>query len=140
MYPEDLQKRAKVDQWLHWHHQNTRQFTLSIFAPVVRPDLKIPQNVIDAQLKGLKRSSMLMDKHLEGKTYFVGEKLSLADIALYGEMGQFDKHFLNKFDFTPFENLNAWLQRMKNVPAYEEAHKVMPMIKQLFERNTKSDL
>lgn len=77
---------------------------------------------------------------MEGKTYFVGEKLSLADIALYGEMGQFDKHFLNKFDFTPFENLNAWLQRMKNVPAYEEAHKVMPMIKQLFERNTKSDL
>ena len=24
-YPKDLQKRAKVDEYLHWHHNNLRR-------------------------------------------------------------------------------------------------------------------
>jgi glutathione S-transferase len=33
MYPKELPKRALVDQYLHWHHSNTRKITVVFFRP-----------------------------------------------------------------------------------------------------------
>ncbi len=33
-------------RYLHWHHRNTREITLRLFAPLVRPDLKIPADEV----------------------------------------------------------------------------------------------
>jgi glutathione S-transferase len=34
LYPKDPQVRARIHQYMNWHHQNTRRITLSLFAPV----------------------------------------------------------------------------------------------------------
>ena len=34
MYPKDPVERARVQEYLHWHHRNTREITLALFAPV----------------------------------------------------------------------------------------------------------
>ena len=137
LYPKDLKTRALIDQWLHWHHQNTRNFTLTVFAPVARPDLKIPDSVVQQQQRTLAKVAKLLDQHLKEKSYMVADKLSLADIALYGDLGQLDSHFLDEFDFTKYPNLNAWMKRMQTVPKYDEAHQVMPGLKTFFEKAKK---
>ena len=47
LYPTtDLKKRAAVDEYLHWHHRNTRNITVAFFAPVVRLDIKMSADVV----------------------------------------------------------------------------------------------
>lgn len=68
LYPTDLEARAKVDQYLHWHHQNTREFAVRLFAPNVRKDLKFPPGHVE----GAKIVIPRVLKHIEGwltKTY-----------------------------------------------------------------------
>ncbi|KAJ0389222.1 hypothetical protein P43SY_011656 [Pythium insidiosum] len=36
LYPTDLQARAKVDEYLHWHHTTVRMFTTQIVRPFLR--------------------------------------------------------------------------------------------------------
>jgi hypothetical protein len=40
-YPVDIQRRAAVDFFLAWHHRNTRELTIALFAPLLRPDLNV---------------------------------------------------------------------------------------------------
>jgi glutathione S-transferase len=57
----------------------------------------------------------LMDEHLADRCYFVGERLSLADIALYaythvaGEGG---------FDLSAYPAVRRWLGRVRAEPGY----------------------
>lgn len=57
----------------------------------------------------------LMDRHLEGRDWFVGEGPSLADISLFaythvaGEGG---------FDMTPFPAIGAWVERLASLPRF----------------------
>jgi glutathione S-transferase len=57
----------------------------------------------------------VMEGHLARRTFFVGERYTIADIALYaythvaGEGG---------FDLGPYENVRAWLARVAAQPGY----------------------
>ena len=57
----------------------------------------------------------VMDEHLARQSYFVGDRVSLADIALYaythvaGEGG---------FDLSAFPSVQAWLHRVASLPAH----------------------
>jgi glutathione S-transferase len=50
LYPADPKQRAPVDEYLHWHHSNTRSISGGFFAPVVRQDLKSPPGVVEAHV------------------------------------------------------------------------------------------
>ena len=51
LYPTDLAERAAVDEYLHWHHTNTRSISGAYFAPAVRRDLKFPAGVVELHTK-----------------------------------------------------------------------------------------
>lgn len=61
----------------------------------------------------------LMDEYLAGRAFFVGERLSLADVALYaythvaGEGG---------FDLADYPAVGRWLDRLVAAPGYVEMH------------------
>lgn len=56
-----------------------------------------------------------MERHLGARTFFVGERYTIADIALYasthvaGEGG---------FDLSPYPGVRAWLKRVSEQPGY----------------------
>eukprot|EP00729_Bicosta_minor_P015662 gene15662-6182_t len=130
LYPTDLEARAKVDQYLHWHHQNTREFAVRLFAPNVRKDLKFPPGHVE----GAKIVIPRVLKHIEGwltKTDFVaGPSLTLADIVMFQEVGQVKPEHANLWDMTGqvvralYPALQAWFSRMKQVPYYSEINVV----------------
>ena len=35
LYPTDLQTRSRIDQYLAWHHSNTRKITTDLFRPLL---------------------------------------------------------------------------------------------------------
>ncbi len=53
----------------------------------------------------------VMDQHLQHRDYFVGERASIADIALYGYTHVADE---GGFNLKPFGAVTRWLDRVKN--------------------------
>ena len=89
LYPKDPRKRAIMNQFLHYHHENTRTFTIALFAPVLRPDLKIPPEKVEQDKKQLQKIAGILEGQLQktGK-FIVGNDLTLADFVVYGELGK----------------------------------------------------
>ena len=50
LYPQNPEARAKVDDFLHYHHRNIKEATLAFFAPMARPDLGLSEDVIGLSL------------------------------------------------------------------------------------------
>ena len=146
LYPpniqEDIQARALVQQYLHFHHSSTRLATFKLMAPHVtvvfgaalppgnrhhltgvgsqsptRVDpLSAGQKTI-AQVVGMLDSSYFR----AGAPFLCGTSVpTIADIACYGELGQL--RWAGLFEFTAFPRVSAWLDEMTRLPAHDAVH------------------
>jgi glutathione S-transferase len=59
----------------------------------------------------------LLDDHLSAREFFVADRYTIADIAIYGYTHLADEAGL---DVTPFRRLRAWLARVEGQPGYVE--------------------
>ena len=59
----------------------------------------------------------LLDQHLTTHEFFVGDRYTIADIAIYGYT-----HLAHEasLDMQPYANLRAWLERVQQQPGYIE--------------------
>ena len=57
----------------------------------------------------------LMETHLTGRVFFVGERYSIADIALYAYTHVADE---GGFDLAPYANIRAWLEHVRSQPKH----------------------
>jgi glutathione S-transferase len=117
LIPTDRYDRALMDQWLFWEQYShetaiaVRRFHLTF--------LKTPADKLDPGLmeKG-ERALAVMNGHLQTQTYFVAERLTLADIALvaYTRMAH-----EGGFDLARWPAVEAWVRRVErdlNLPPY----------------------
>ncbi len=126
LYPADHQQRAKVDWYLHYHHRNVRDASIGLVAPKIRKDLNIPETTQAAALATLTGALRSLEAGwLASGDYLMGDNLSLADIAAYVEIGQLQPQFTNVFDFSPYPNVQRWLQTMQAVPGHDTVHTVL---------------
>ncbi len=115
--PDDRRQRAEILQWMFFeqysHEPNiaTVRFWITHAVPVTPLiDLSMPAK----RAQGVAALGV-MEGHLAQRTFFVGERYTIADIALYaythvaGEGG---------FDLAPFENVRAWLARVAAQPGH----------------------
>jgi len=129
VYPEAAESRAQVDWYLHFHHRNVREASLGLVAPKIRKDLDIPESsqlaaraTLTNALKGLESGWLARSR------YLAGDALTLADFAAYVEIGQLQPCFTNVYDFSPFPNVQRWLQAMQQVPGHDEVHVVLAQL------------
>jgi glutathione S-transferase len=110
LIPADAFERAKMYQWLFWE-----QYSHEPAIAVLRFQkfyLKKTDSEIDPNLRPrCLRVLSLMDEHLEGLRYFVGAKLSLADIALVAY-----SRFSHQagIDLKQYSNVAAWVRRVED--------------------------
>lgn len=79
--PEDPRQRAQVEQWLDWQATSFTPSMRNAFWQLFRsanPD----RAVIAASVKAGEAMAAILDHHLEERTYVVGERFGIADIAL----------------------------------------------------------
>jgi glutathione S-transferase len=117
LIPADPFTRALMFQWLFWE-----QYSHETAIAVLRFQkfyLKKPDSEIDPNLRPrCLRVLALMDEHLEGRRYFVGESLSLADIALVAYT-----RFAHQagLDLTQYPQVQRWVRRIEHYLSIEHA-------------------
>lgn len=119
LVPEDRWDRADMLRWMFFEQYNhepnvaTLRFWLAFVGEAHLSDQRRAQ--IPAKRIAGEDALALMDEHLAGRDWFVGEACSLADISLYAythvaEAGGFRLH--------DHPNVCAWLDRVAKVPGY----------------------
>lgn len=135
LYPfHEGQKRAKVDEILHWHHSNTRAITTSIL-PLINPGLaaKLPADYREINKKIAIKSLRKLEQKLSqsGGDYLCGSKVTIADLCVYADVGQVspkwklgDHLFLAHLDLSGLDRVKKWMETIeKEVPSYVPVHK-----------------
>ena len=119
LLPHDLRRRADVLRWQFWSvaHFN-KAFGTVAFEAVVKPILKIGPSddaAVDAAKLELARFAPVLDGHLQGREFLVGNAITLADYAMI-KLEPYQAKI--PFDWSPFPDLNAYFERMRRVEAW----------------------
>jgi glutathione S-transferase len=116
LVPSDPVHRAQVLQWMffeqysHEPYVATPRFILKHLPADSPRRAELPQ-----RLERGRAALAVMDQHLKGKRFFVGERYSIADIALYAYTHVADEATL---DLTPYPNVIAWMGRVADRPRH----------------------
>ena len=115
------EERFQVLQWMFWSGEQWRTFTTTLFnervgkmvmgAPKDESLIKFAEGKIRAAAK-------VLDRHLEGRKFMVGNAFTLADVDIAAPFSQADRA---KLPFKEYPNLIAWHDNLlRSVPAWAE--------------------
>jgi glutathione S-transferase len=116
LVPADRYERAQMLQWMFFE-----QYDLEPSIAVARFWVSIsgtPERWAE-QLQGKReagnRTLAAMERHLDGRAFLVGERYTLADIALYGYTHVADE---GGFDLGRYPAVRRWLERVRSQPGH----------------------
>ncbi len=114
--PEDRYERAQVLQWM-FYEQYDLEPTIAVvrfwLAYSGRPEAFADQ--VEAKRAAGQRVLEALEKHLASRAFLVGERYTLADIAVYGYTHVAEE---GGFDLAPLPALRAWLDRVAAQPGH----------------------
>src|SRR5262245_6913289 len=70
---------------------------------------------LDERMAAGYRALAAMEKHIDGRAFFVGETLTLADIVLYAYTHVADE---GGFQLEPYPGVQSWLDRVATTPGH----------------------
>jgi len=113
LYPQNLEKRAAVDQWLdfvsvHVFHAMSRVLFNRAFAPMMGE--KVDEESILVGLKFIDKYLPVLDKQLEKNKYLAGDELTLADINLLAVLDTFP---LMQVSLDAYNNVTKWQKQLQ---------------------------
>jgi glutathione S-transferase len=115
-WPAGRLERAQVLRWLFWeqysHEPNVA--TLRHWALHPSPDEERLRLLPRKREQGT-RALSIMEAHLAGKGWFVGEQPTIADLALYAYTHVAPE---GGFDLAPLPSVRAWLARVAALPGH----------------------
>jgi glutathione S-transferase len=122
---KDADERREVLRWLFYdNHKFTNFFATWRFMKSFAATA--PDPAVAAFLKGrIDNAFGVVDKHLAGREYIVGEDLTIADMSLSGYMffpADESGYVLEE----RFPNLAAWRDRLKQAPGWGDPYEVLP--------------
>ena len=125
--PEDRIERAEALQWMFFeqHSLEPNLGAARFWLTMVKGGRELQSHGLEDWMEKGYQALGVMEKHLETHRFFVDDRYSVADIALYAYT-----HVAHEsdFDLTPFPAVRAWLKRVAAQPAYiGMAHRVQTM-------------
>jgi glutathione S-transferase len=121
LVPEDRFDRADMLRWMFWEQYNhepnvaTMRFWVAFVGVEALSDTQ--RAMIPAKREAGEAALTLMDEHLARRAFFVGERLSLADIALYAYTHVAEE---GGFALGAYPAVTAWLDRVTAEPGHVE--------------------
>lgn len=115
--PEDRIERAETMQWMYFE-QHAIAATIGqayFWLTLVRGGRELQEHNLEEWMETGHRSLRIMDRHLADHDYFVANRYTIADIALYAYT-----HIAAEadFDLTPFPSIQRWLGRIAREPGH----------------------
>jgi len=115
-FPPDAWERAQVMQWLFFeqysHEPNVATSRFWVRHTEITPERRTR---LDEKIRLGHAALGVMDRHLDARTFFVGERLSIADIALYAYTHVADEA---GFELERYPAIERWLCRVRDTPGY----------------------
>ncbi|MGA6971048.1 MAG: glutathione S-transferase family protein [Candidatus Binatus sp.] len=113
----DRFERAQVLQWLFFEQYSHEPYIASVRYLVIHPGVQDPRRaIIDALMRPRGYDALgVMEGHLKSREWFVGERYSIADVALYAYTHVADE---GGFDLAAYPAIHAWLERVKSQPRH----------------------
>jgi glutathione S-transferase len=116
LLPNDRLARAQVLQWLFFEQYSHEPYiAVARFLRKFHPDPESQRPLADSKMNGGYRALEVMENALRKATFFVGERYSIADIALYAYTHVADE---GGFELERFPSIRAWLARVEAQPGY----------------------
>jgi glutathione S-transferase len=116
LVPQDKYERAQVLQWMffeQYDHEPAIAVARFWLAYSGRPE-SVGDRLEGWHKQGA-RALGAMEQHLQGREWFVGDGMTVADIALYAYTHVADE---GGFDLEPFPAIRSWLQRVASAPGH----------------------
>jgi glutathione S-transferase len=115
----DDREDALINQWLFVQAFDIqpalqKAFVIKLYASLGAP---LDQEGFDRAVAEAPAGLRVLDAHLQGKQYVVGEHFSIADVSLAEPVGlcQF-----SGIDLTPYPAVTAWFGRLSERPAFQK--------------------
>ncbi|XP_010215724.1 PREDICTED: glutathione S-transferase theta-1-like [Tinamus guttatus] len=130
-YPSDLQKRARVDEYLSWQHANIRAKSSDVFVSKFMLPVLVGQPLPPKKLEEIVEELNTVLKQfevqfLQDKPFIAGSEVSLADLVALVELMQPVGAGHNLFEEKP--KLAEWRSRVEAAVGpklFEEAHQTI---------------
>ena len=115
-------ERREILRWLLWDNHKLTSFTATLrFMRAFAPD---PEPAVLAYLRGRAETAWgVLDAHLNGRRYVVGDRLTIADLSLCGYLFWPDEIGV---DWDAYSNIRDWLARIRDEPRWMHPYELMP--------------
>ncbi|HEX4585450.1 MAG TPA: glutathione S-transferase family protein [Burkholderiaceae bacterium] len=114
--PADRLERAQVLRWMffeQYKHEPTVATARYIIRYLGRPAEQ--EQALRKKISDAHAALAVMERHLESRRFFVAERYSIADIALYAYTHVAHE---GQVDLSPYPAIRAWLGRVKSEPRH----------------------
>jgi glutathione S-transferase len=114
--PTDRFERAQVLQWMFFE-QYSHEPNIAVARHWLRHLEITPERraALAQKQKQGHAALTVMERHLTGRTFFVADRYTIADIALYAYTHVADQ---GGFDLTPYPEIRTWLGRIATQPGW----------------------
>jgi len=122
LLPDHRLRRAQVLQWMFFE-QYSHEPNVAVARFILQFQKKPDDPRLPDRIAGSYRALDVMEQHLATRTFFVGERYTVADIALYAYTHVADEA---NVDLSRYPAIRAWLERVRSQPR----HITMPGVDQ----------
>jgi glutathione S-transferase len=122
LLPRDEQQRADVTRWQFWDaaHFSPQLGTLA-FEKMLKGMMGLGEpdaGKVQEALTNFRRFAQVLNKRLEGKSYVVGNALTLADLTIASSLMYAQQ---TEAPLSEFPNVQAWFSRMTALPGWKKS-------------------
>ena len=115
-------ERREILRWLLWDNHKLTSFTATL--RFMRTFAEAPEPAVLTYLRGRAETAWgVLDAHLAGRRYVVGDRLTIADLSLCGYLFWPDEIGV---DWQEYSNIRDWLARIRDLPGWVHPYKLMP--------------
>ncbi|MBP0481381.1 glutathione S-transferase family protein [Sagittula salina] len=118
------EEKREVLRWVLWdNHKFSSMAGMTRFLMNFLPEEKRPAEVIAFNQGRLKAAYGVLDKHLDGRDWIVGDAPTNADLTCCGYLF-YPEEF--GFDRSQWPNIDRWLRNIQGLPGWKAPYDLMP--------------
>jgi glutathione S-transferase len=118
----DEDERREILRWLLWDNHKLTSYTATL--RYMRTLAKDAEALVIAEFQRRAQAAWaVLDAHLSGRSFVVGERLTIADISLCGYLFWPDEIGV---DWQAFPAIRDWLARIRKQPRWVHPYELMP--------------
>ena len=118
------EERREVLRWVFWdNHKLSSQAGMTRFLMNFLPEDKQPKEVIGFTQGRLNAAYAVLNDHLEGRDWMVGDGITNADLSCCGYLYYPEPYGFVRADWP---HIDAWLTRLSETPGWKHPYDLMP--------------